>query len=371
MASKKTTRGAPRPLAATRSLASRDGRVPPVASLGGMTGPDVPPQPPASAQGDAVSFPACSSPDVRTPPQFVITFRRALILTPSPIYTLSPPLSLACVQVTAGSVVLGLDPRFAQTWNLTSVAIGDLASTMSLAPLEQLTLEFQSTQRKVLDRTSIDSTESMDSSESTTSDKEAINVTRASTKTQNWHVDTSGTLTCGAASLKASAGYSKSVTDSNQQTVNHITETTKKSAHSLKTLHKIEVHGVTESVVTNRMTRVLKNPYYDRTMTVNVFQLLKHFSVHTAIEEVRSALVLRVDSFAFDSHFVVSNGDFLRTTLLDSALADDLSTATQGALPPLVLMNDARNVAAAIARRALHLLFDDVNIFTLRRREHL
>jgi len=83
-----------------------------------------------------------------------------------------------------------------------------------ITPFEQLTLEFQNTQRKVFDKSVIESTESIDSSESTTSDKEAVNITRASSKTENWHVDTTGMLTCGYASLSVTAGYSQSVTNS-------------------------------------------------------------------------------------------------------------------------------------------------------------
>src|SRR5579871_6203434 len=143
-----------------------------------------------SQQGSAVGFPACSPPDTRTGPQFVLPLRRPIVVSS---FGRAGQLTIGGKAVDAS---LGLAARFEQTWNLTGLSIGDLSSTMSLAPSEQLTLEFQTTQRNVIDRDVLDSSESSDSSESTTSDKEAVNVVRSSSKTDNWHVDSTGTLTC-------------------------------------------------------------------------------------------------------------------------------------------------------------------------------
>lgn len=311
-------------------------------------------------------LPACATPDARTPPQFVLDFRRPLqvkTLIPQSAGSNLPPLSVVCTGISRYRVDIALDPFFEQTWTLQKQSIGDLASTMGLAPAEKLTLEFQTTQRKVLDQESVDSTESMSSTESTTSDTEAVDITRSSTKTQGWHVDSTGTLTCGYASLSVSAGFSQSVTESNSQAIHHVSNSTQKSAKSLKTLHKIQVKGVTETLVTNRMTRVVVNPYLDRTMTVNVFQLLKHYTVQTAQTEERVALVVPIDDVVFDSKFVISNVDFLQQSLLDSGLIDNLGTAINGAKPQLG--EDVLATAAKYARRALHLLFDDIKMFSM------
>jgi hypothetical protein len=250
----------------------------------------------------------------------------------------------------------GLDARFSQVWNLTDLTIGDLASTMSLAPREQVTIEVQTSLRKVLDQTTLDSTEAISSAESTTSDKEAVNVARASSKTEGWHVDGTATVTCGYASASVSAGYAKSITESNQQTINHVTEATKKSAKNLKALHKIDVRGVSESFVQNRMTRVLKNPYHDKTLSVNVFQLLKHFSVQTDLADMRAAIIFRIDRIDFNSDFVLRHVDFLRNTLIDAALVDDLPSALQGAKP--IIQSGARDIALTTSKLALRYLFN-------------
>src|SRR5262249_9793391 len=159
------------------------------------------------------------------------------------------------------------------------------------------------------------------------------------------------------------AGVSGSLQDTAQSSVQQITEATRKSAHSLKTLHKIEVRGVTETFTQNRLTRKVFNPYHDRTLLLHVFQLVKRFSVRAELSQVRAALVIDIDALDFDTGFVVSNSDFLRSTLLDTALVDELPTALDGARPAPTprALQEARGAALL----ALHYLFDDLDIFNV------
>src|SRR6266568_165859 len=94
-----------------------------------------PPEVPAPGQlPDAVAFPACSPPDIRIPPQFVIPLRRPMLLcsfdVPIGDGVDTPFLQLACVKLASLEVSLGIDLRFEQIWNLQRLGLGDLASTM-------------------------------------------------------------------------------------------------------------------------------------------------------------------------------------------------------------------------------------------------
>jgi hypothetical protein len=307
----------------------------------------------------------CAAPDSRTPPAFEIAYRRPIslmeagdsIFSPALLYPeLSKEVPLSGSTYTLSGVFFGVDVRFLQVWNMTGISIGDLGTTISLAPQEQLTVEVQTSQRKTFDQTTMDSTDSMSSTESTNSDKEAVNVARSSTKTEGWHVDGSASIAVGDAKAQVSAGYSKNITDSNQQTINHVSEATTKSAKNLKMLHSITVKGVTETIVQNRMTRILKNPYVDRTMTINVFQLLKTFSTTTSISETRGALVVQINSVEFNDKFVQSHVAFLQNYLLDGTMIDDLPNAIAGSMP--AVLTGALDTAVQMSKMALNYLFD-------------
>ena len=305
------------------------------------------------------------NPPQRTGAVFELQYRRPILLVEagdqiipaSLLYQSLPTLAeLSGATYTLNGVYFAFDTRFSQGWNLVDVFIGDLATTIALAPLEQLTVEVVSSQRKVLDQSTMDSTESVTSSESTTADKEAVNVVRSASKTEGWHVDGTATVSVGYASGSISAGYAKSVTESNQQTINHVSEATRKSAKNLKALHSISVRGVTETFVQSRMTRVLKNPFFDRTMAVNVFQLVKRYSITTDLADQRGAFVVRIESMNFDPDFVQDHVQFLQQYLLEPTLVDSLPSAIQGAKP--LVQSGAFDTAVSMSKLALDYLFN-------------
>ncbi len=330
-------------------------------------------------------FDICKPPDNAVGPQFVVTYRRPLPICslllpalPPPPPAPSPPrfpqYLLACLKIESSNVPsrvqqppmldfhFGVDLRFEQTWNLRELRIGDLSSTISLAPSEQLTLEFHTSQRTVLEKNILDSTEEITSAESTTSDKEVVNVARSSSKTQNWHVDGSGTITIPVGDIPLGidigGGISENITQNSQNSMEQITEATRKSAHTLKTLHKIEVRGVTEGLIQSRMTRILQNPYRDRTLSINVFQLIKRFSVQTSLADIRPLLIFKIKAFEFDKDFIIQNSDFLRDKLMDQALVGELPAILQATRSV-----DDQKDAIKVARLALRYLYDVPNIF--------
>ena len=182
-----------------------------------------------------------------------------LDLAPTPP---APALQLACAEVPKLDANVVFDPRFEQVWTLQKLAIGDLASTLSLAPLERVVTEVKTSQRTTFERSAIESSESLESTEAALHDTEAMNIARSNTTTTNWHVDHQGAISVplGSAGLKLDAahqlGYTKSVTDTSQYSQNRVSERTQKSAQSLKTLHKIEVKGASESIVQDRQLRI-------------------------------------------------------------------------------------------------------------------
>jgi hypothetical protein len=217
---------------------------------------------PSEAPGElhpGEGFPACEPPDIRTPPSFVVPYRRSILIDAIPVFVGDPvegiPLiDMACVAVRRDGVELtaSFPVTLTQRWNLVRTALGDLASIMALAPGEDVTLEVTQSQRKVLDEPTVDSVESRRSEESTTMDEVVVDVARSSARTQYWHVDGSGSYGIGLFKIGASGGASTTASESTQVSLQQVSETTRRSANSLKTLKRIAVHGVGESFVQDR-----------------------------------------------------------------------------------------------------------------------
>jgi hypothetical protein len=340
-------------------------------------------------QKPAQSFCGCDPPEVIAP-QFRIPFRRSLLmydlavpgrLDPDPPGNIPPfpDLFISCVRVSRpgppppdpGSYpnlpmiefFFGIDFRFQQVWNLTKVAVGDLSSTMNLAPLERVTVEILTSQRKIFEQKTLDSVEEITSTESTLFDKEVIDVVRSSARSEKWNIDMNAGINLGIYSFGGSGGAQGTFESSSKQAIQHISESTRKSSESLKRMHKIEVRGVTETFIQNRMTRTFENPYRDRALSLNIFGIVKQYSVLTQLVEIRPVLILKIKSLDFNDEFIRAHQDFLTNRLIDQSLILELPSAIEGAKP----FPEPPQIAELIdlCKVALDFLFDRANIFNI------
>lgn len=322
---------------------------------------------------EAQHIQACQPLVTRVAPEYEILYRIPFELvrllqvppaSPPASSTPAPSFGLACVPVRAGLLSIAADLRFRQIWALQSLGIGDLSSSIALAPAEELTLTIRKTQRTQLTEATVKSTETLDSFESGRVDKDVLNVARSTSQSQQWRVDANSSFSLGGVfSLGASGGLSGAVQSTSNTTVENITEATQKSAHRLQTLQKIEVARQSELTIEDTHKRVVKNPYRDRALTLNVYELNKRFSVMTALAEIRPVLVLEVTDLEFSRDFVLSHGDFLDDELLDRTLVAELRDALVAARTPV--SSTHRDLARRYARMAFHVLFEATNVFNL------
>lgn len=303
----------------------------------------------------------------RTPPEYQFTFRlpfELLRIADLPLAGLDPPLTLACVPIRAGRLSLAADLRYAQTWAFQRLFIGDLASSISLAPAEKLTLTIRKTQRTQLTETTLRSSESLESTESTIVDKDVLNIQRSMARSMQWHVDHSSSVTLwGIWNIGGSAGLAGSTQSTSNTVVEQLSEATEKSVRQVQTLTKVEVARQSELAVEEAQVRTIENPYRDRAITLNVYELAKQFSVATALAEIRPAVVLEITDLELGRDFVLAHGEFLDASLLDRSLAAELREALAAVRTPLGA--DHRALARRYARMAFHFLFEAGNVFNL------
>lgn len=303
----------------------------------------------------------------RHAPEYQFDFRlpfELVRLLDLPLPNFNPPLSVSCVPILAGRLSIAVDLRYAQIWAFQRLCIADLASSIALAPSEKLTLTIKKTQRTQLTESTLQSSESLDSTESSIVDKDVLNIQRSTANTMQWRVDGSASVSLlGIFNLGGGGGIAGSSQSSSNTVIEQISEATEKSVRRVQALQKIEVARQSELTLDESQTRVIENPYHDRSLTLHVYELAKQFSVSTALAEIRPVMILEITNLDLTRDFVLAQGEFLDAELLDRSLAAELKEALAAVREPVGTSH--RILARRYARLAFHFLFEAPNIFNL------
>ncbi|PHF10033.1 hypothetical protein [Bacillus wiedmannii] len=303
----------------------------------------------------------CSPPDTRTRPEFKMPFNYSIYASCFPGSSEGKQGDLAGVKVLDVELNWGINLIFLQKWTQLNVSIGDLVSTTSLAPSEELEMEFEIIQKNTLDITRNDESESSTEITNTSQNKEIINVHATSIKDRKWNIDGGGGINLGRYKGELKGGLQESINNKTESALEQINDATQKSTYTLKTTHKIEMKAHSEESSRKLIKRHIKNPYSDRSISLNVFQLLKHYSISSYLDKVQPALFIDIKEIEFNKLFVKNHIDFIKNNLLDNDLISQLPLAIQEIN---ININDNSKVVD-LAKLALHYLFEDENMFNL------
>jgi hypothetical protein len=339
--------------------------------------PETPSEP---CETDKHALLSCEPPRATSDPEATVLFRKPILLEPVEIRV--PPhddvqlegfkaplgIEIGCLPLFEGELDAGLavDLVYEQRWFFRNHIVSALATTIALAPNETLRVTIRNTQRKLFDQTTLDEVEKSESTESTTVDRDIINVTRSSTKTNNWNVSGDASVTIPIKGIKVGiglgGGFSQSVTETAQYSAEQVNEATQKSASSLRTLQKVEVKETVETVEERERSRTITNPYRDRALRLNVFNLGKEYCVEFALTRLRPVIILELNDITFSRGFVIANGDFLEKNLQDSSLRFELPVALEAVIDNNAFGSALEDVQK-LSELALKYLFDEPDIF--------
>ena len=221
------------------------------------------------SQASDLSSLLCAPPTVATGPEHTVHIREALPVAELTTNLGDPVegqsvLMFACAPLSSVLTELNIDLIYEQRWYLREQLLTSLSGVIPLAPLETVRFTVISTQRKQLTQTTLDETEDTRSAESTFVDRDVLNVTRSTSQTKNWTLSGNASFNTPKFSAGVDGSISETVNRASSSTAESTTEATQKASTNLRMLHKTEVQEVTETVDTRRTTRVLANPYHDR-----------------------------------------------------------------------------------------------------------
>lgn len=318
-----------------------------------------------------VSPDLCGNIGFSSGPEATIFFRQPVTVVEldvalgDPVEGTGPFLSFACVPLPAGSMTadIAIDLRFEQRWYYRRSEIAALSSSVAMAPGETLFLSMRNTQRKQFSRETVDEVERSQQTESTIADKDVLNVTRSSSKTNNWNVSGNASFSMGGFGLGASGSVSETVTDAANSSAQRTSENTRKSASNLKTLQKVQIRESLDVTTEEQTSRTITNPFRDRSLRLDVYELAKTFCVEFHLVDLAPVLILNLKELTFRRDFVLNNGGFLADELIDRLLEVELAEALQ--LTTNFRPQGLEAKAARTARMALEYLFINTPIFNL------
>ncbi len=335
-----------------------------------------PKKPPKPCDLGDVEAGTCKGPSPTTQPEAVIHFRRLVPLLPVAFRALEPEeqdlsgLRSGCFSLRNArfSSTLALDLEFEQRWWFLAHLRSALATTVSLSPGEQLRISIETTQRKYFEQTTLDEVEENDSTESKIVDRDVINVTRSSARTKNWNVSGDASITIPIKKVDLGLNFggsiSKSFTQSAQSSAEQVRESTEKSSETLRSLQRVEVKEIVETVEESKHSRLIRNPYRDRSLDLKIYALAKQFCVEFLLERTRPVVVFEIDDISFSREFVLANASFLEAYLEDARLLLELQEALETLTDPAY--GTALEDVDKLSRLALRYLFDEPNIFKVR-----
>ncbi len=266
-------------------------------------------------------------------------------------------LEFACVRVTELTAAAALDLRYEQWWYFQRKLIAALSASIGLAPGERLSLSLRNTQRKQFDRETVEEVERTEATESTIADKDVLNVTRSSSRTNNWNVNANASISLPEHGLGGgiSGSVSETVTEAATSSAQRTHDSTQKAASNLKTLQKVQIRETSEVATEASTSRTIQNPYRDRSLRLDAYELAKEYCVEFHLREIVPVIVLNCGSVDFSRRFVLTNAAFLADELTDRPLEFELSEALQ--TTSNLRLEGAQERAEALALIAFDYLF--------------
>ncbi|MFF0991446.1 hypothetical protein [Kocuria nitroreducens] len=237
--------------------------------------------------------------------------------------------TLACNILPNTRVNFCFDLQYQQQWFFNYLKLGALSASIALAPNETLSISVRNTQITKFDRETLDEEERTEQTENSTAFNDVFNVTKSSSKTNNWTVSGNAGITLPKFSVGVSGSVTSTVNNAFSSSAQQTKNSTEKSASNLKTLHKVQVRESTETTAEDTTARKIRNPYRDRTLRIDVYNLVKEYDIQFKSTQVLPAIEITPGILRFDREFILSNGRFLAEELTDQTLAAELAEALQ------------------------------------------
>ena len=223
-----------------------------------------------------------------------------------------------------GSINFGLLTTYRQRWEPEAYQVGDLVSTIPLAPRESReirTTSRSSEERDVSERTLSSSRSSSSINEAQRAREQVLRRTSSST---NFKSTVSGSVNFGIGSIGGATGFGLDQSSLSQSTKDALRETTARAAQAVRREHVLQVETATSFSAENETTGRIENPNDEITVTYLLYALERRYQVSTKLQRLTPTVLVgqavpRPDEI--DDDWLLANEVALRKVVLDQTLA--------------------------------------------------
>jgi hypothetical protein len=193
---------------------------------------------------------------------------------------------------TAKPWLVGQKLEFGQEWRHEGFTLGELVSSLSLLPSEELSIEVSSYQRTRQEiQTEKDDTRRTEllNEQRNTDERSCTNQTAAS---NGWSVSATASVNYPVASASLSASAFGNSSEQAQDSRRQLTESTARTASDVSSRRAVKITQTTEAGSESTTTRRLRNPNGCQTLTFNFFQVIKLYDVQLRLGSDRPVFLL-------------------------------------------------------------------------------
>ena len=190
------------------------------------------------------------------------------------------------------SWLFGEKLEFQQEWRHEGFTLGELVSSLSLLPGEELTIEVSSYQRTRQEiQTETDNTlRSQLSVEQRNTDERSC--TNQTASDNGWSVSATASINYPIASASVSASAFGNSSEQAEQTRRQLSESTRRTTTDVSSRRAVKVTQTSEAGSESTTTRRLRNANVCQTVTYNFFQVIKLYDIQIRLVGDRPVLLL-------------------------------------------------------------------------------
>lgn len=273
---------------------------------------------------------------------------------------------------------------FKQQWKAAGYSLGDLLYSLPLAPCQKKQIAiFDWNREEVGSRSEIQTNEerltaqlirnrAVEEMMTSNLSERSKGSSESSGKTSGWSASASVSVPVGPALVGASGGYSSSKTSANSSAsqsssrnlsanaMNNLMDSVQQSASSVRSQRSTVIQTVRQGESFNVTTEVIANHNHCHSLTVQYFEVLRHFVIEQNLVEVSECLFVPLEMSMFTIHKILRWKNNLRSYLLDRSLLRAFDSLER--IKDKYKNSDLKNVNGSYSEETIEDLFGELRI---------